>query len=276
MSSVEGLAPEDRPSQADTLREWIDAKLDQDTKFYSLQSKSKQDRFDFITAHPELNTTEKKVKPSFHKILDERLKMRGINPKDAKVTRKKLPKFNQNNSDMSATIEPQMQGAPIQQPQNGDDRNNKFAPQGQQSPQQTIIGSDGQPMPMGQAYVNPNMTVDSIGALAQGAMAGIKSMLPDLEMLDDEEKKSIGAILLPPLSRISDERIQLYLFPMLGILGIIGPKIARARKTKKEKNLKKQKEQKEIVKAEQKPDKKNESEIEIEEDEDEETGKVGW
>jgi len=233
------MSLEEKPTQADLLRVWIGAKLDKDTKFYRLQSASKQDRIDFVNANPELNTNEKRVKPSFHKILDELLKERKINRKEAKVTRKKTVTFN--TSDMAADVQaqPQNVGAPNQQQQQQSttNDNDRFAPM---TGNQMMPGGAPQP---NQPYINPNMTVDSIGGLCQGGMIGLKSIWPDLELLNDEEKKSISNILLPPLSRISDERIQLYLFPLLGVFGIIGPKIGKARNLKKEKNLKKKKDE---------------------------------
>ncbi|QMU53533.1 MAG: hypothetical protein GKS07_10995 [Nitrosopumilus sp.] len=275
---MSAISPEDAPSQADLLREWIDGKLDEDPKRYMLSSKLKEGMRDFAADHPQLKKTGPQIKASFHTILNERLKARNISPKDGKVTRKRIPKFNPNTSDMQAIVEPALQGAPIQQSQS-DSRNDKFAPN---TSQQQQLGPNGQPIPgmisPNQPYVNPNVTLDSIGGLAQGCMYGLKALLPDLEMLSDDEKKGIAEILMPPISRIEDEKIQLYLFPIIGILGIVGPKIAKARVIKKEKKIEEKKKQKIIKKAEKIPEKETtvvEAIAAIEEN-DEDKGEVGW
>ena len=213
-------------SQADLLREWIEKRISEDYD-YSKTSYKKNDRITFCKAYPELNTSEAKIRKHYDKILKEVGPQKGKTPAEMGIKKPKVnPAMLNSSSDMNGIIEPRPQ-AEILQPN---------------SPNQTQIPDQPGMNPPGQPYVNPNMTIDSVGALCQGGMAGIKAILPDLELLDDEEKKSIGAILLPPLSRIQDERIQLYLLPILGVLGIIGPKIAKAIKSKKQKNLQKKKE----------------------------------
>ena len=211
-------------SQADLLREHIEQKFNENYD-YSKSSYKKKDRIAFCEKHPELNLTESKVRKHFDKILDEVAKLKGKTPDQIG---KKIPRVNprmvQAQSDMNATIEgvPQaaqanLVGAPqIAQPQVGPG-------QGQQQPNQQQ-----------QPYVNPNMSVESVGALVQGGMAGIKAILPDLELLSDEERLAAGQILLPPMQRIQDERIQLYVLPLLGLFGIIGPKIGKAINKRKE------------------------------------------
>lgn len=216
-------------TQADSLRTWIENKIKE--KFdYSKASYKKNDRIAFCNAHPEFKATEKSIRSHHNKILDE------IGPKNGKTPNelgKKVPKVSStmlsSKSDMDSSIEP------VPQPEIPG-----TIPSGPQIP--------GQPPTPDAPYINPNMTVDSIGAIAQGGMAGIKAILPELELLTEEEQKSIGAILLPPLSRISDERIQLYLLPILGVLGIVGPKIAKARGIRKEKKIR-EKQEKEIKEA---------------------------
>lgn len=246
-------------SQADLLREWIEKKISEDYD-YSKASYKKNDRIAFCKAYPEIHTTEDKIRKHYDKILKEVGPQKGKSHSEIGV---KKPKVNQSmlnsSSDMNAIIEPKPQSEILQ-------------PGGGMPSQPQIAGMPGSNP--NQPYVNPNMTVDSIGGLCQGMMAAIKSILPDLELLSDEEKKSIGAILLPPFSRISDERIQLYLFPIIGVLGIMGPKIAKARKIKKERNLKEKKVEKQLVKEVPKP---KESKFNHNEEQDDNgEGKVGW
>lgn len=214
-------------SQADLLREWIEKKFSENYD-YSKSSYKKNDRIAFCKQHPELNLTESKVRKHFDKILDEVAKQKGKTPEQiGKKVPRVNPKMVQAQSDMNATIQgvPQAEligGPQVQQPQ--------------------VISGQEQP---NQPYVNPNMSVESVGALVQGGMAGIKAILPDLELLSDEEKLAAGQILLPPMQRIQDERIQLYVLPLLGIFGIIGPKIGKALNKRKERKAREAKEKEE-------------------------------
>ena len=220
-------------SQADLLREHIEKRFNENYD-YSKSSYKKNDRIAFYEAHPELQMTESKIRKHFDKILDEVARLKGKTPDQIG---KKIPRVNprmvQAQSDMNATIQgvPQdaqanLVGAPeVVQPQVG--------PEQQQQQQAN------------QPYINPNMSVESVGALVQGGMAGIKAVLPDLELLSDEEKLAAGQILLPPMQRIQDERIQLYVLPLLGLFGIIGPKIGKAVNKRKERKAREAREKEE-------------------------------
>ena len=215
-------------SQADLLREWIEKKFSENYD-YSKSSYKKNDRIAFCKEHPELNLTESKVRKHFDKILDEVAKLKGKTPQDiGKKVPKANPKMVQAQSDMNATI----QGVPQAEFVGG--------PQVQQPTQ----AAPGQSQP-NQPYINPNMSVESVGALVQGGMAGIKAVLPDLELLSDEEKLAAGQILLPPMQRIQDERIQLYVLPLLGLFGIIGPKIGKALNKRRERKAREAREKEE-------------------------------
>jgi len=175
-------------SQSDLPREWIEKQFDEGKDLSKASYKRKSIK-DFVEAHPELSTTEKKVRVHFANIL----KVAAIKKKSPEEIGIKKPKVNpvmiQVTSDMQATIQPRPQdaqanlaGAPVQQ-----------------------ISQIGQP---NQPYVNPNMTVESVGALVQGGLTGIKAILPELELLSEQEQKSIGNMWLPSVQRIQDVILQ--------------------------------------------------------------------
>ena len=181
-------------SQADLLREFVEKKFAENYDF-SKSSYKKNAIKEFVDEHPELKTNATKIGKHFGKILKEVADQKGKAPEQVGLKRPRVnPAMAQAASDMNATIEgvPQsaqanLVGAPAP------DTN-------MQSQQQQAI--PGGQMQGPQPYVNPNMTVESVGALVQGGMAGIKSILPELELLTDEEKNAAGQILLPPMQRI--------------------------------------------------------------------------
>jgi len=65
----------------------------------------------------------------------------------------------------------------------------------------------GQPPVPGTPYVNPNITSQTGSSFVQGVLSALKTLLPTLELLSDDEKRIVGEALMPPLSRIQDERI---------------------------------------------------------------------
>ena len=79
---------------SDTLRNWIDEKVTANYD-YSLASSRKADLDNFILANKERGWKSKSVRPSFHRILDEVLKNKGINPKSLGRQVKK-PKYGGN------------------------------------------------------------------------------------------------------------------------------------------------------------------------------------
>lgn len=215
-------------SQADLLRTWIEKKLDEKYD-YSKPSFKKNDIKEFVKNNPELNTTESKVAKHFPGILKEVADRRGISYSEIGIKEsKRSPSVVNNQSDMNMTVTPVFQPEIIPyDPQNGP-----------QIPRQPGIHST--------PYVNPNITSQTGSSFVQGGLSGLKILLPTLELLNDEEKKIVGEALMPPLSRIQDERITLYVLPFITVAGVVGPKIGKAvkeRKKTKQEKLKKQKEE---------------------------------
>jgi len=82
-------------------------------------------------------------------------------------------------------------------------------------------------------------TARSIGAVFEGLLSPLRAVWPEMKGLSDEEKESIGQMLLPGFQRYGNELFQYFIFPLFGTAGILGPKIAKGRKLHKEAQEKK-------------------------------------
>lgn len=227
-----------QPTQADLLREWIDVKLDGDSKFYSIPANVRQDKIDFVKAYPELKTNENKIKPAHNRIVTERLKAKGINPKDGKITRKKIPKFQSSDSDMDSTIDPQRQGGDRQltnQQVDGKQEYNKFRPLG--SNEQNSQNASSQPP---NNFVS-NFDEQGVSASLNAFYLFLKWQYPSLELLTPQEKESLGKMWLPAFQQYLTEKWAMIGIPLFATLGMVMPKVAKARAEKKIEDAKKEK-----------------------------------
>ena len=221
-------------SQADLLREWIEKKFDSNYD-YSKSSYKKNDRIEFVKSHPELDTTEAKIRKHFDKILREVAEQKG---KPAEAIGTKKPKVNSamigSGSDMQATIQampqsPQLVGSPT-----------VVSPQ--------VEGQLQSGMPQINPTLKGNHDVKAVSAALSAFYLVLKTgFAPLAEELTDDEKESLGNLGKPVFDRFFGENEDLVIC-FLGIGGVMMPKLAKGRKLKKEQQAKERKE------SEEKPD----------------------
>lgn len=213
-----------KKSKADLLRNHIREQLNKNYD-YSLASNRKADIQIFIEQNKnelEKTDTAKTLRPSHSKILDEQLKNKGIDPSSLGRSSKK-PKFN---SDLNPVITPEPQagvtdstkptGAPIQG-------------------QAGVTGAPQQVSPTGELIV-PAFDEKAVSATFQSFLLMLKLNYPDLELLTDEEKDSLGKIWLPFFNKYLSDKYSEILIPVFATAGIFLPKIAKARAIKKGKS----------------------------------------
>lgn len=68
----------------------------------------------------------------------------------------------------------------------------------------------------------------------------IKIMYPELELLTDQEKASLGRLWLPAFQKYLSENWKVIIIPLLSTMGIMFPKIKKARDKKKDKKVNKE------------------------------------
>lgn len=79
----------------------------------------------------------------------------------------------------------------------------------------------------------------AVGAVFDGLLAPLRALWPEMKGLSDEDKESIGRMLLPGFRRYGGDLFQYFIFPLFGTAGILGPKIVKGRKLHKEAQEKK-------------------------------------
>ncbi len=215
-----------KKSKADLLRNHIREQLNKNYD-YSLASNRKADIQIFIEQNKnelEKTDTAKTLRPSHNKILDEQLKNNGIDPSSLGRSSKK-PKFN---SDLNSVItpEPQAGATDTTKPTKGAPIQGQAGVTG--APQQ--VGEDGQ-------LIVPAFDEKAVSATFQSFLLMLKLNYPDLELLSDEEKDSLGKIWLPFFNKYLSDKYSEILIPVFATAGIFLPKIAKARATKKKRAL---------------------------------------
>lgn len=219
-----------KPSLADLLRNHINDQLQKNFD-YSLASNRKQDILNFIELNKsklEKNQSIDAIRPSHTRALDACLKNKGIDPESLGRISKK-PKFT---GDMKPTITPEPQAGAVDQ-----------APK--QKPTGAQVGQ------VGVGEVQPAQAIifdeKAVSATLNAFFLMFRLGYPDLELLTNDEKESLGKVWLPAFNKYMTENWAIIGIPLLATLGIFIPKIVEARKKKKirdskEEGLEKQKE----------------------------------
>ena len=202
-------------SLADLLRNHIREQLNQNYD-YSLASNRKADIEIFISRNQnnlDKKQTSKAIRPSHSKILDEQLKNKGIDPKSLGRTPKK-PRFN---SDLKPNITPE--------------------------PQAGVVDSSPKPKagdPVGQAgvvqVVPETFDEKGVSASINSLYLMLRTVYPDLELLSDEEKDSLGSLWKSAFNKYLTDNFAEIIIPLMATFGIFAPKILEARKKKKERS----------------------------------------
>jgi len=202
-----------KKSLADLLRNHIREQLAQNYD-YSLKSNRKADIEIFIQRNQmnlDKKQTGKSIRPSHDKILDEQLKNKGIDPASLGRTPKK-PRFN---SDLKPNITPEPQAGVVDS-----------------SPK-----TKGTP-PVGQAgvvqVVPETFDVKAVSASINSLYLMLRTVYPDLELLSEEEKDSLGALWKSAFNKYLTDNFAEIIIPLMATFGIFAPKILEARKKKKE------------------------------------------
>ena len=204
-----------KKSLADLLRNHIREQLNQNYD-YSLKSNRKADIEIFIQRNQkdlDKKQTTNTIRPSHDKILDEQLKNKGIDPASLGRVAKK-PRFN---SDLKANITPE--------------------------PQAGIVDSSpktkgGTPVPVGQAggvvqVVPETFDTKAVSASINSLYLMLRTVYPDLELLSDEEKDSLGSLWKSAFNKYLTDNFAEIIIPLMATFGIFAPKILEARKKKK-------------------------------------------
>ncbi len=203
-----------KKSLADLLRNHIREQLNQNYD-YSLRSNRKADIEIFIQRNQkdlDKKQSTNTIRPSHDKILDEQLKNKGIDPASLGRVPKK-PRFN---SDLKANITPE--------------------------PQAGIVDSSpktkgGTPVPVGQAGVIPvvpeTFDTKAVSASINSLYLMLRTVYPDLELLSDEEKDSLGSLWKSAFNKYLTDNFAEIIIPLMATFGIFAPKILEARKKKK-------------------------------------------
>jgi len=222
--------PKEKPSLVDLLRNHINQQL-QKNYDYSLASNRKQDILNFIENNKSILTKEqlniKTIRPSHNTALDNCLKNKGIDPQS--IGRKsKKPKFM---GDLNAIITPEPQAGTVDQTQ-------------KQKPQAGVTPQAGVDQVQAQVII---FDEKAVSATLNAFFLMFRLGYPDLELLSNEEKESLGKVWLPAFNKYMTENWAIIGIPLLATFGIFIPKIVEARKKKKireskEEGLEKQKE----------------------------------
>ena len=207
-----------KSSLADLLRNHINSKLSESFD-YSLAHNRKQDIQNFIDSHQNDLSKEqsniKTIRPSHNKILDDCLKNKGIDPQ-ALGRKSKKPKFS---GDLNPKITPE--------PQAG---KSDTTPSKTPVPQQ---GGQAVTPQVGDTNAPVNFDEESVGATWQSLVLMFRIAYPDIELLSDQEKTSLGKIWLPLFNKYLTGKYIEIVVPIFATAGILFPKITNARKKKK-------------------------------------------
>lgn len=206
-------------SQADNLRNHINAKLDAkfDFSLSSNRTKSMQEFLDEINKGKQEKDQIKikTIRPSYNKLLQECLKNRGIEANSIGL-KTKAPKFN---IDLNAEIHPDPQSGKLDTDQS--------------SVAGIATSKDGKPITkVDQPIQYNNFDAEGVGATFQALAATLKTAYPDLELLTEREKDSLGKMWLPVFNLYLTDRWAIIGVPTLATIGIFLPKVLKARKTK--------------------------------------------
>jgi len=203
-----------KKSLADLLRNHIREQLAQNYD-YSLASNRKADIQIFIERN-QMNLDKKQtattMRPSHDRILDEQLKNKGIDPKSLGRVSKK-PRFN---SDLNPKITPEPQAGVLDS-----------------SPKPKA----GDPIPQGQGGLVPvvpeTFDTKAVSASINSLYLMLRTVYPDLELLSDEEKDSLGSLWKSAFNKYLTDNFAEIVIPLMATFGIFAPKILEARKKKK-------------------------------------------
>lgn len=207
---------EDKKSLANLLRNHINEKVK--AKFdYSTATNRKQDILNFIESNKQnLDKHQleiKTIRPSHNKILDDCLKNAGIDPSSLGRSVRK-PKYI--GSDLQSTITPEPQsGSPDQTPK-----------------KPTVTTSTS---PTGEIIVQQQIIFDEKGVSAtlNAIFLMFRLAYPELELLSEDEKDSLGKMWLPAFNKYLTDNWAIIGVPIFGTMGIFLPKLITARKLKK-------------------------------------------
>lgn len=205
-------------SQADLLRDWINLKLDQKYD-YSSSSNITADIKSFCLQKKQ---NEKSVRPSYNRILNQCLKNRNISL-DTLGRKTRKPKFNKS---LQAKIEPSPVGeiaATVT-----DDKGKKTVATVQ------YYDKDGKPITTKPVHEWENFDSEGVGATLNAFYIMVRVAYPELELLTNEEKQSLGKMWLPAFQRYLSENWAYIGIPFLATMGMMLPKIAAARRAHKE------------------------------------------
>jgi len=204
-----------KKSLADLLRNHIREQLAQNYD-YSLKSNRKADIEIFIQRNQkdlDKKQTSNTIRPSHGKILDESLKNKGIDPASLGRVSKK-PRFN---SDLKPNITPEPQAGKLDS---------------------TPPPKGGVPVPQGGVVQVVPETFDTkaVSASINSLYLMLRTVYPDLELLSDEEKDSLGALWKSAFNKYLTDNFAEIIIPLMATFGIFAPKILEARKKKKERS----------------------------------------
>ena len=182
---------------------------------YSLATNRKQDILNFIEANKsQLNEAQRSintVRSSFTPILDKEFESRGLNPQTMNRSVKGMSKKLHYNSDLNANITPQQQAGV------NDTSPKKPTPAEQQQQQQQII--------------QPAYDEGSVSATFSALFLTFRMVVPDIELLTQEEKTALGKMWLPAFNLyMSNEKWAVIGIPIMATLGIFLPKLLEGRK----------------------------------------------
>lgn len=215
----------DSPSASDLLREHINKKLDEKYD-YSTKPNRTADIKEAAEKYPELKKLSS-LPASHNKILKQCLKNHGIDSRTMGLN-KKIVKFH---SDMIPEITPQ--------PQPSNPNQNKPPVLASKAQYQLddkgkpVLGQDGKPILLEQRVNYNNFDAEGVGATFQALFVVLRMTIPEIEMLTDREKESLGKMWLPAFQRYLSENWQIIGIPTLATLAMIIPKVSDGRKKKK-------------------------------------------
>lgn len=205
-------------SQADLLRDHINLKLDQNFD-YSQSSNVSADLKSFLEKNKDKKYNFKAVRPSHSRILNQCLKNRDIDPKSIGRKTKKL-RFN---TDLASKITPK----PVE---------GKVDSTTAEKKPPTYYDKDGKPIAVAQAPIRyEHFDAKGVSASLNAFYLMMRVAYPELELLSEDEKNSLGNMWLPAFQRYLTENWAYIGIPLLATFGIMLPKIAEARKKNKAK-----------------------------------------
>lgn len=219
---------EPKPSQADILREQIDAKIKENYDWSNTQLK-REFKNQLLEKYPDL-FSKTSLDSNFYRILNKCLIRAGKDPRSYGL-KGKPPKLNTASNDMEANIRPEPQDGSVTQKEE----------QTQNKIQQSTPEEQTQEQPQDNAKNWENFDEEAVGAAFQALLIPIRAMYPEMESLSDQEKKSLGKLWLPAFKKYLSEHWALVGIPLLATVAIIAPKAGKARRAKLDKQKKEKK-----------------------------------